>query len=1543
MTEEGVQDMVGLSLVAVPPTKANPVNIYIEDTGLPELQRFSLNLTSEILSLTFDEVVNVESLNISRLNIQSSPNISISPYVDLKDLTDLSDENSTIISFRLAYDDLNDIKLQTDLATNEENTWLMMLPAAIHDMAFIPNPIDTTIQIVYEYTEDKVQPRLLSFYVDLNEGLIIMNFDEPVNVSSLNYTGFTLYSTRYMDNSTEISGLGEPGSGSTEYPFTFYTLTSGSTNSSNGLQVTLILTIDDLNAIKQDEYLYTNRHTSYLSITEDSIADMNNNQITPIDPSNALMAFNYISDTTPPILLAFDLDMDTGLLLLYFPETIDVSSTMFDGIVLQRSSNVTMELNRYMLTGGMLNMTVDDTTAYIQITHEDLNEIKQRGIALSNNTTWLTLETSTLLDMNDQAVLALINGYSAKPVSEYTSDSTSPELETFVLDVNTNILSLSFSETVDGDFLNVSIITLQDTSNGSNLFHHYSLTEESSYISYSYGPIVNIAIGLEDMNIVKELVELAIDIDSTFISFTPELVNDVFDNPVIPVTSLSAQQASFYIQDSTSPELEQFNLDMNNKILTLYFSETVNGSSLNITSLTLYEEPTEYDNVEHYTLQSSTTTTLYDSIVIVKISDDDFNEIKKLTNLATNDDNTYLSITSYAIMDTNDNNVIPITSGEAKDVGNYTKDATNPRLISFDLDMNGVVLTLTLSETVNVSTIDFTAITLQDESSVMSTKYTLLSGNTSSLNGPIIIIDILKEDQDNIKRIENLATEADNTYLSVIYLLINDMDDLPVLNVTLNVSNFIEDTTPPKLDSYSLNLTSDRLVLTFTETVNTSSLDITQILLQSEPGFTNSTSHYSLDDSSFDEFDDPIVNIYLSFTDRNEIRRLQELATRMNNTYLSISEGAIQDMVGISLANVSAQPVDVYTDDTISPSLQSFEFDLDKELLLLKFTETVNINTFDVTQITLYGADNSSFYKLTGAVVVNTDHTYQPMLLLSDPDLNAIKFDTNLAVSFYTTRITFTNSLVNDMNENPVNAITIPKISTSYVGDMTDPVLIQFDLDLHDRTMTLLFSETVQAATLNPEQIMLIPYANASEEEIFIFTNNSQTNSINGITLILEIGNDDFNEIVRLDHLAVDGNSTYLSITSNTVQDMSDLKVTPILKSNPLPVNMYTADMGRPELNSFKIDFTSEILTLVFSETVNASTLTISEITIQAEATDSSISVHLTDGIVLSENDPVIMIILDEYDLNLLKSKTSLATSPENTYLSATSSLVFDMAGNPFTPIENTNALNASEVCRDEIPPELIDFDLDMDTGEITFYFSESVNSSSLIIQELIIQNFEVADNSTISHMITNDSSIPITVLENGVQLVFKLSDNDVYSIKELVTLATTVNTTYISITTDFIMDQFDNPIIAINMSSALPVENYTADSNCPELDSSMFDLNEGILMLTFTEPINASTFDETQLAIYSTTDFTSIHHNLTSIEYSGELYTRFMSIKLSNFDLDTISTIITLGTIESNTNIHISSFGIKDTTGNAYCEDTNPKPSVDFIEATTPPQLLKI
>ena len=1566
ITENGVEDMTGLSLVPISFDEALPVTTYIEDSTSPVLLSLSLNLSSEILSLTFDETVNVDSLNVTEITIQSSSNFSVSTFVDLKDLRDLSPENSTIVSFRLAFDDLNDIKLDENLATDTFNTWLRLFPSAITDMAYEPNPIEDTIQRVTLYTNDSVKPNLLSFYVDLDAGYLVLNFDEPVDVSTLNYTSFTLYSTKATSdminaslslNDTFFSANGSDlasGSGNNEAPLTYFTLTDGFTNSSNGLQITLVFTLDDLNAIKKDEYLYTNRHSSYLSITQYAIEDMTTNQINSINPSNAIRAFQYVNDETSPVLTGYDLDMDTGLLILYFPETIDVSSIMFDGIVLQRSSNVNISTGQYMLTSGRLNMTEDGIAAYIQITHDDLNEIKQRRIALTNSTTWLTIEKSTLLDMSEQPLLPLVNGYSAQQVAEYTSDITSPTLQFFVLNLDANTLFMSFSETVDGYNLNVSTITLQDTSNGSYLYNHYSLSSGSSYVTSAYGPNVTITIGLDDMNIIKELIELAIDKNSTFISFTQELVADVFGNDIIDIKSTSATQVSELIDDKTSPVLEAFELNMDTKILQLYFSETVNGSSLNITAFTLWESktfnltPSEYYNTERYTLQTSNTSTTYDSVIIIDISDDDFNRIKQLLSLATNINNTYLSLTSYGVLDTSNNDVTSISSDSALQARNYTKDATNPRLTGFDLDMNELILTLTFSETVNVSSIDYTAVTiLNSNDDDIPVEHTLLKGNSSSVNGPIIVVEISKDDEDIIKRLSALATTRNNTYISISSSLILDMDDLPVVNITfdmpLPVTNFTEDTTQPKLISFNLNLTSDILTLIFSETVNVSTLDISEILLQNDMTMDNYTVYHYLTDSSFVDYNDPVVIVELSFYDRNEIRRLYMLATEKNNTYLSLSAGAIQDMVSLPLVptlNITAEQVTIYTADNKSPSLVSFSLDMTEEIMVLNFTETINISTFDAAQLTVVGIDNSSSYKLTGGVVNNTDHTHSLTLLLLDPDLNAIKFDTDLATSVVNTHLIFTSALVSDMNSNMVIPVTIPRMAIDFRNDTIDPVLISFDFDANEGTLTLLFSETVNAGSLNATQITLLPYTNASINETFTFSSETVTYSIDGTALILNISLNDLNEIKRLDQLAIDNTTTFLALTSSAVADMNENFIEPILVSNPQTVTLYTVDKTLPDMVSFSINFTAETLTLSFSETVNASSVDVTAITIQATADNDTISVTLTDGEILTSNDPVVIIKFTQDDLNLIKSKTNLATNTNNTFISATSNLVLDMAGNVFNTISNTSALNATDVFEDTIPPELVNFDLDINEGLITFYFSESVNSYSLRAQFLTLQSTQQSD--VIRYTLSNNTAQPIIIQDSSVRLIFTLSDYDQFNIQELVMLATNANNTFLSFTSDFITDQFNNSITPKNTSNALPVKNYTRDITCPELSASSFDLNEGVLVLTFSKPINTSTFDETQLTIYSSISFMSDSHTLTSVEYTrDDLYTRFMPLQLSDYDLNIIKSITDLAYSEDTTYIYLTTASIKDTAGNFYCNNTVPHETLEFTEDITPPYLV--
>ena len=65
MTSDAIMDMNNNKLVEVPAYNATIAFEHIKDDSRPELVFFNLNLTSEILSMTFNEVVNASSLKSS--------------------------------------------------------------------------------------------------------------------------------------------------------------------------------------------------------------------------------------------------------------------------------------------------------------------------------------------------------------------------------------------------------------------------------------------------------------------------------------------------------------------------------------------------------------------------------------------------------------------------------------------------------------------------------------------------------------------------------------------------------------------------------------------------------------------------------------------------------------------------------------------------------------------------------------------------------------------------------------------------------------------------------------------------------------------------------------------------------------------------------------------------------------------------------------------------------------------------------------------------------------------------------------------------------------------------------------------------------------------------------------------------------------------------------------------------------------------------------------------------------------------------------------
>ena len=254
-------------------------------------------------------------------------------------------------------------------------------------------------------------------------------------------------------------------------------------NSTNGPRLQLYITDDDLNTIKQNISLLTAMSNAYLALQPNFIADMNGN---PLNAVFGVQAAIFLNDTTRPSLIGFDLDMNLGRLRLVFTETVNASSSDPTGITLQSTVNSMAGTNSsYTLTRGSLLSIIDDTELTFVIDIDDLNEIKARGIAQDNFTTWLILSDITVRDMSvfTLPVVPLISGVSTANVDTYTADMTGPVLFNFTLNLTSETLELTFDETIDIFSINITQFTLQNTS--SELYCQLTLSHKLILLSWS--------------------------------------------------------------------------------------------------------------------------------------------------------------------------------------------------------------------------------------------------------------------------------------------------------------------------------------------------------------------------------------------------------------------------------------------------------------------------------------------------------------------------------------------------------------------------------------------------------------------------------------------------------------------------------------------------------------------------------------------------------------------------------------------------------------------------------------------------------------------------------------------------------------------------------------------------------------------------------------------------------------------------------------------------------------------------------------------------
>ena len=154
------------------------------------------------------------------------------------------------------------------------------------------------------------------------------------------------------------------------------------------------------------------------------------------------------------------------------------------------------------------------------------------------------------------------------------------------------------------------------------------------------------------------------------------------------------------------------------------------------------------------------------------------------------------------------------------------------------------------------------------------------------------VIKLSTNDLNEIKRHQNLATTRRNTvYISTSETLVMDTfgnPNMPIFSLMARrVYVFEEDRVNPELVDYALNLSSNELVLTFSETVDVSTFTVSALMLYSDVAASASES-LMLSGGTVVTSNDPVVILQLSQEDRNQLRNLTDLAISTESTYLSI-------------------------------------------------------------------------------------------------------------------------------------------------------------------------------------------------------------------------------------------------------------------------------------------------------------------------------------------------------------------------------------------------------------------------------------------------------------------------------------------------------------------------------------------------------------------------------------------------------------------------------------------------------------------------------
>jgi len=1548
--KEFVHDMnyVALEKAIIPVTSAQL------ETRPPSLVEFNVDIEAALLALTFDEPVRSNTLNISKLSVQSAKQLNSSHAVTLTTNSSTESPNGLIMVINIGLDDLNKIKQDTDLMYTINNSFVSLNRGFIEDMAQVPNPsveIGTANAMQASgFAEDTTSPELRWFTLNMDTAFLTIHFHEVVSVKSLDVRQISLHNT--YDKSA--SG------------YAARTLTGG-TKYAQALDhvrtIEIELTEVDMNNLKFQRIADT-ADTTWLSMTNSTLVDANDQFVKGLPKPQAVKA--YEADVTRPVMRSFKLSMNSGLLTLSFSETVVPSQVQVRAFTFYHTNGTASDTSYHRHTLSNASALAqpasgeDDAIVYVQLSDYDLNEIKLRDqLCTENSNTYLRVQgnASGAAGVVDTMQIAISTSEKQRAL-DFKADVTRPALKTYELDLTAETLTLYFTETM---FIasNFSSLTLHN-GESTSATTKFQLQHDGKVTRSSDGLVLTLKLVNDDLNMIKIDRQLAVSQATTFLSAVSSAFKDMNDNLVEDISESNAQPATKFASDTTDPKVDNFDIDLTLETLTIYFSESVETTSLKTTSLTLQSSGKNFK--ESFTLTSlSVTKSAPGPVAVVELHTLDLNVIKNLTGLATQGSDTFLRFATGAVADMTDNNKLQDVT-EA--VRTFKNDTVRPTLLSYELDLDAETLTATFDETVDATSLQVGSFLFLSSANIgaqsasvivrchagTSTsgyKYQLTTNSsTSSPDGTVLVVNIGITDLNWLKQLQCLAMSKDSTHVSIDEAGVVDMNDNKVVEIASDSAQpakiYTPDDTLPTLVTFDVNMDDGYVHVVFDETVNFTSIvmPLFEFVAANDTDIvteTNVTARHHLTstygnvgrtnlapssytDSNFNFENDwtrdthDSTDLYFTLTpyDLDMLKR-KDICFRSTECFLRLDAGAVSDMNGNQVASIADKnkiAASKYDEDITPPTLTDFEVDMDLMTLTLSFSESVQTRKIDFTQITLQGfIKGNNKYTLTGGTTNMLNH--RVVTVFYDlVDSNELKKNSKLATGYSDSWITITNETVSDLATVP-NAL-VPIVDTDqaaeaksahvYTPDKTSPVLQRFDLNMSSHILTLSFSETVLASSLDVTQITLSGVPGRNEKawlygdgegatsrtpgpqhpyKAITALNSYFVNEADGDVVTIALGLEDSNSLKVQEHIATDGNDTYITITNRLFTDMSPgPKPNMVKAASNMQLSasggVFTPDNVAPELERFTLDLDKATLLLTFSETVDKSSLDVSRFTFRNtdlstfdssyQLVDSALSEFVAsltpngtivfDGAVPHDNDYVVVVKLGRADINALSVKTKLATAPSNTYLAVAPGAIVDMNKNPCAPV--TAPIQAYKVLDDNTAVKLLDFDVDMDAGQVYMRFSEAVDVATLDTNVITVTNGKnAAYQSYQSHTLTAKhtsyvvNAVPSSgpshsTSANGAEIVLSLGRKDANKIKQLSTTAVSAGSFMLVFGNQnrpMIKDMHGNFVELWPEYEAKTATLFTADSSAPELLNYDIDLDKGELYLDFDETIRLDTF----------------------------------------------------------------------------------------------------